>query len=169
MTNEDSQEFEVFFKQNLVFRDVEYPDVSTFFRRIADLLEAKGYVQPTFYQAIAEREANYPTGLQTASVGVAIPHADPVNLKKPFISVVRPKDPIEFSPMGGSQNDPKVKASIIFVLGVTRDGLQVKVLQKLMAMLSDERLTKALLHAESDRRILEIIERFFIDTKASVS
>ncbi|TGA98440.1 PTS sugar transporter subunit IIA [Sporolactobacillus shoreae] len=168
MANEDVQEFDVFFKPDLVFRDVEYPDTSVFFRKIADVLEEKGYVQPTFYQAITKREENYPTGLQTASVGVAIPHADPVNLKKPFISVIRPKNPIEFSPMGGSQDDPKVKAELIFVLGVTRDGLQVKVLQKLMAMLSDESLTDALIRAGSDRETLKIIETFFTGKKATV-
>lgn len=167
MSRDDQQEFEIFFKKDLIFRDVEWADAATFFRRITDILMEKGYVKNTFYQAITEREKNYPTGLQTASIGVAIPHSDPVHLKKPFISVIRPENTIEFLPMGGLEG--KIEAKLIFVLGVMRNGLQVKVLQKIMYMLSDQTIIDALLHAESNQKILEIIKGFFVDRKTSIN
>lgn len=158
-------EFDQFFKRDLVFRDVDFKDAAAFFRWISDTLEKLDYVQPTFYKAITEREANYPTGLLTASTGAAIPHTDPANIRKPFIAVVRPKNPIAFSPMGGSPDDEKIQAKIIFVLGVMRNGLQVKVLQKLMSLLSDRTVMEQLLMSEDDGQILEMIKSSFKETQ----
>ncbi|MDN3954795.1 PTS sugar transporter subunit IIA [Sporolactobacillus laevolacticus] len=153
--------FDMFFKNDLVFHDVDWVDTADFFHKISENLERGGYVAPTFYGAITERELNYPTGLQTASIGAAIPHADPVHIKEPFIAVIRPTHSIAFAPMGGSPDDEKIQAKIIFVLGVMRNGLQVKVLQRLMGMLSDEAVIHQLLQASNEDEILRIIKNSF--------
>ncbi|MDD9147740.1 MULTISPECIES: PTS sugar transporter subunit IIA [unclassified Sporolactobacillus] len=163
---EDNLTFDLFFKKDLVFLDAEWADAADFFKKIAGFLERGGYVKQTFYKAITERERNYPTGLQTASVGAAIPHADPVHIQKPFIAVIRPKQPIAFAPMGGRPDDQKIQAEIIFLLGVMRNGLQVKVLQKLMGMLSNESVIDELLHTSSDEQVLQIIKKSFAAEQA---
>lgn len=157
----DTSEFELFFKQDLIFRDVDWKDSTELFDKISTILEDKGYVYSTFHKAIKEREKIYPTGIQTKSIGVAIPHTDPKNIKQAFISVVRPKKSIGFSPMGGSSDDEQIQAKLIFVLGVKRDGLQVKVLQKLMEIFSNEDIINNMLHAQSDRELYEIIRNSF--------
>lgn len=153
-------EFEVFFKPDLIFRDVDWKDRTELFDKISTILEEKGYVYSTFHNAIKEREQKYPTGIQTQSIGVAIPHTDQENIKQAFISVVRPTKPIEFSPMGGISNEP-IKAKLIFILGVKRDGLQVKVLQKLMEIFSNENIINSMLQAESDQELYKIIKDAF--------
>lgn len=153
-------EFEVFFKSDLIFRDVDWKDRTELFDKISTILEEKGYVYSTFHNAIKEREQKYPTGIQTQSIGVAIPHTDQENIKQAFISVVRPTKPIEFSLMGGISNEP-IKAKLIFILGVKRDGLQVKVLQKLMEIFSNENIINSMLQAESDQELYKIIKDAF--------
>ena len=64
-------------------------------------LRAGGYVADTWLDAIRERERAYPTGLACQELGVAIPHADPCHIIKPYIAVVRPKTPVAFEPMAG--------------------------------------------------------------------
>ncbi|MFT8708330.1 MAG: PTS sugar transporter subunit IIA [Sporolactobacillus sp.] len=159
---ENEVTFDMFFKKDLVFLDVDWADTNEFFHQIDDLLKQGGYVAPTFYQAITEREQNYPTGLQTVSVGAAIPHADPIHIEKPFIAVVRPSQPIAFAPMGGSPDDPKIQAKLVFVLGVLRNGLQVKVLQQMMALLSDETVIDQLLQANTNDELLHIMKQSFV-------
>lgn len=147
------------FNKDLVFLDYEVTDRNDFFTKISKLMFEKGYVTTSFYEAITTREGNYPTGLQTETIGVAIPHTDPENLKKPFIAVIRPKKEIEFEPMGMTEG--LVKAKLIFVLGVLRDGGQVKVLQKLMYMLMNETAVNKLLNANENENVIEIIDEFF--------
>ncbi|MFX3616635.1 MAG: PTS sugar transporter subunit IIA [Sporolactobacillus sp.] len=158
---ENNLTFGMFFKKDLIFRDAVWADTENFFKEISNSLEQGEYVASTFYEAITTRERNYPTGLQTASVGAAIPHADPIHIKKPFIAVIRPVRPIAFAPMGGSTDDEKIQAKIIFLLGVMRNGLQVKVLQKLMAMLANEVVINELLQATSDEQVLRVIKDAF--------
>ncbi|MCI1858409.1 MAG: PTS sugar transporter subunit IIA [Sporolactobacillus sp.] len=161
-------EFARFFTSNLIFCDVTFEDTAAFFRWIATTLEQSGYVRPTFYRAITEREANYPTGLATATGGVAIPHVDPEHIRKTFIAVVRPQLPIAFAPMGGSPGDEPIQAKLIFVLGVMRGGLQVQVLQKLMGMLADRATMDRLFAAENKEQILLIINDSFKNPKGAM-
>jgi PTS system galactitol-specific IIA component len=159
---EKDETFHVFFKKNLIFHDVDWGNTTNFFNTISDILERGGYVEKSFLEAVLKREQDYPTGLQTISVGAAIPHADPIHIKEPFIAVVRPTKAIQFAPMGGSTDDEKIDAKIIFVLGVKRNGLQVKVLQKIMAMLSDKNVIDQLLHASTNDQLLEVINKSFL-------
>lgn len=147
------------FNKNLVFLDYEVADRNDFFIKFSKLMLDKGYVADSFYEAITTREERYPTGLQTTTIGVAIPHTDPENLKKPFIAVIRPKKEIEFEPMGMTEG--QVNAKLIFVLGVLRDGGQVVVLQKLMNMFMNETAVNKLLNANGKENVIEIIDKFF--------
>jgi PTS system galactitol-specific IIA component len=152
--------FEIFFKKELIFRDVDWKSSSELFQKISTKLEQSGYVAPTFYRAISRREQEYPTGLQTTSLGAAIPHTDPMHIKKPFIAVIRPAKPILFAQMGGDSSQ-KVSAAIIFILGVMRNGLQVKVLQKLMGLLSDRQKIQDLMTAVNNMQILNQLKAVF--------
>ena len=48
--------------------------------------------------AVGAREEVYPTGLATASCGIALPHADAEHIIRPFIALVRPASPIPRTP-----------------------------------------------------------------------
>ncbi len=55
-------------------------------------------------------------GLACQELGVAIPHADPCHIIKPYIAVVRPKTPVAFEPMVGMGDT--VGARLIVNLGL---------------------------------------------------
>lgn len=124
------------FKPELVFFDLEAADRHDLFRQLGAALASQGYIEDTWYEAIVERERNFPTGLQLEAVAVALPHVDPVHLKKPYIAVIRPRMPIVFEGMAGIGGD--VPAELIVNLGLTghAEG-QVAVLQALMNVFLD--------------------------------
>ena len=125
------------FTPELVFFDFEAKDRFEFFNKMSEILVEKGYVKDTWLDAILTREKNYPTGLQFEHIAVALPHVDPENLIKPYIAVIKPKEPIVFEGMAGIGGD--IPAELIVNLGLTghAEG-QVAVLQALMGVFMDE-------------------------------
>jgi PTS system galactitol-specific IIA component len=67
---------------------------------MANRLIDKGYTKQSYLQAVLNREKEYPTGLPTNGVGVAIPHADTKYVLKPGIAVATLKSPVKFNVMG---------------------------------------------------------------------
>ena len=105
------------FKPELVFFDFEAADRFGFFKKMEAVLLEGGYIKDTWYAAITTREKNFPTGLQFETISVALPHVDPEHLIKPYIAVIRPKDPVVFEGMAGIGGD--IPAELIVNLGLT--------------------------------------------------
>ena len=124
------------FKPELVFFDFEATDRFEFFKKMEAVLLEGGYIKDTWYDAITTREKNFPTGLQFETISVALPHVDPEHLVKPYIAVIRPKDPVVFEGMAGIGGD--IPAELIVNLGLTEHAEgQVAVLQALMGVFLD--------------------------------
>lgn len=124
------------FKPELVFLDFEAVDRFDLFKKLGNALAAQGYIKDTWYDGITAREKSYPTGLAFESVAVALPHVDPEHLNKPYIAVVKPKEPIVFEGMAGISGE--VPAQLIVNLGLTaHEEGQVVVLQALMNVFLD--------------------------------
>lgn len=117
------------------------------------------FIETTYQQALKEREREYPTGLQTPSFAVAIPHTDPSHIKKPFIYVIKLMNTVTFGQMGTT--DEFVNAKYAFFLGFDKGEDQLKLLQNLMAMFMNEDVM-AELETECNRAgILETVTNFF--------
>ena len=80
--------------RELIQLDWDVADQTEFFDKMAEKLEKLGYVKDTFAEAIKTREAKFPTALPVEPYPVAIPHADPQHIIKPFIACTRLKNPI---------------------------------------------------------------------------
>ena len=93
------------------------------FARAGKLAIDSGWAREGFIQALTEREARYPTGLHTAGVEVAIPHADPEWTLQPGMVVCIANPPVPFQPMGG-------------LGGEVQDGWQLLSLQPRSAVVS---------------------------------
>lgn len=124
------------FKPELVFFDVAAADRFALFKTLEEALSAQGYIKSTWYDGITTREKNYPTGLAFETVSVAIPHVDPEHLLKPYIAVVKPREPVAFEAMADPGSE--VRAQLVVNLGLTAHAEdQVAVLQALMNVFLD--------------------------------
>lgn len=124
------------FKPELVFFDFEATNSDELFEKLANELAPYGYIKDSWLAGIKKREETYPTGLAFETVSVALPHVDPEHLNKPYIAVIKPKEPIAFRGMAGIDGD--VPAQIVVNLGLTaHEEGQVAVLQALMSVFLD--------------------------------
>ena len=71
-------------------------------------------------QALKDREAEFPTGINTGEKGVAIPHTDVSHVNKKGIAIATLKQPVEFVEMG--TDDEYVNAQVVFMLAVDEKG-----------------------------------------------
>ncbi len=122
-------------KPELVFVDIDAEDTEDLFRQMQVRLDSMGYIKDNWLDAMLERERNYATGLQTPTIGVAIPHADNC-VNKAYIAVIKPVKPVTFQPMGGIGDE--VEAELVINLGIMREGGQVEMLQALMRIFMDD-------------------------------
>lgn len=147
------------FDSNLIFRidtvDKGKTDVLCF---LADRLEEGGYVKDSYKEGILERESVYPTGLFTGSVNVAVPHTDSVHVKEDAVIVGVLSQPILFKAMEDSQKD--VAVSIVLMLALKEPHGQVKMLQKILALVKEQETLKELLRMRDVNRIYESISAY---------
>ncbi|HEX2980449.1 MAG TPA: PTS sugar transporter subunit IIA [Anaerolineaceae bacterium] len=103
-------------------------------------VEAK-WAKPGFVEAVLAREEKYATGLHTAGVEVAIPHADPEWTIDPGMVIGVCDQPVVFQPMGGLGGD--VHARFIFLLAIPDAEAHISFLQALAGFIEDgERLSE---------------------------
>lgn len=145
-------------KPELVFFDFEADDRFDFFKKLGEKLKEGGYVKDSWLDAILEREKNYPTGLQCMYAGVALPHVDPQQLNKPYIAIIRPKEPIEFEGMAGTDC---VGAQLIINLGLlTHDFDQVAVLQAFLGIFIDDAASADIMSQTTPEGMIETVVKY---------
>ncbi len=79
---------------------------------------------------MCQRELEYPTGLPTSGVGIAIPHADACHVNQEAMIVGVLKEPVDFIIMGS--RDDRVQAQLVFMLAIKDSKMQLDMLKRLM-------------------------------------
>ena len=121
---------------------------------LADQFMLEGVGTEQFGESILKREAEFPTGLNTETVGIAIPHTDSDKVLIPQIGFMRLKTPVTFKQMG--DNSP-VAVKLIFMLALRKSEDQLKMLQTLMALFQDSQKVDRLLRISDKQEFLKIM------------
>lgn len=114
-------------------------DQDQLLKNIYDHLLEKGYVKGNFLSHIIEREHNYPTGLDTSTLGddlpnIAIPHTEGEFVNKRLIVPVALKEPVIFHNM--IKPSEKLSVHFLFMLLETNPDGQAKLLSQVMTFLA---------------------------------
>jgi PTS system galactitol-specific IIA component len=142
------------FRSETITLDVTAASQDDLFRLIAEKLQGLGYVNSGYLEALTNREAIFPTGINTLVCGLAIPHTESDYIKKQGIAFVRLNETIRFKEM--ISNDP-VDVKLLFFLLVKNKSEQVKFLSDLMGKFSDDTFLTALLVGKDESEILETL------------
>jgi len=134
------------FIKNLLLDNLEV-NQEELFKLAAAKLFREGYTRKSYLEALIKRESVFPTGLRTKSVGVAIPHCDPVNIKKDGILVARLNKPVLFRQMGDFET--RVKVYLVFFICSTGSQEQLKDLRELMALFQDKDYLDLVYHSKN--------------------
>lgn len=112
-------------------------------RTLAGRLVETGYVNEGFGQDVWDREQEFPTGLPTEPVGVAIPHADPDHVIKSAVCMGALTEPVSFTQMGLDASQ-SVEALLVFMLAIKEKEKQVVMIQQLVEMIQNPTLLTSL-------------------------
>jgi len=127
-----NQELESLIPQEFVLVGLDASDKSEAIQLLANLFLHEGYVKDTYLNAVLTREKEFPTGLRTMDVHVAIPHCDVGHCLKPGIAVGILSAPVQFFEM--ATYDQIVDTEIIFLLAITEPEHQVVWLSRLVTL-----------------------------------
>lgn len=141
-------------EENLILLDTQATDRNDALSQIAEHLHKDGFVKASYREAIINREANFSTGLQTATIGVAIPHTDAEHVNTAKIAVARLQQPVTFEQMGDGQ---PVAVEMIFMLALKEPHAQLTMLQNLMTMFQNTEVMNQLIHAKTPTAVLAIL------------
>ena len=132
--------------RNLVFLHQEAASREEIIGRLALALQEEGYIGPSYADAVLEREAEYPTGLPSEGVYVAIPHAFSGDVYKTGVAAAVLDTPVEFVNMGDP--DELLPCSMVFLMcNAEGSDSHIDDLQEMMGMFSEPELLMKLFEA----------------------
>jgi galactitol PTS system EIIA component len=124
-------------------------------RTLAQKLHAGGYVGASFEGHALARERQSPTGLPFPGVAVAIPHAEPEDVSRPAIAIASLAKPVLFRQMGAPGIELWV--SLVVMPALTAKEQAAGELSRLITLLQDEALRRALVAAETSAALYETL------------
>lgn len=142
-------------ESNLIMLDVNATTSVDALTQVAKLLWENGIVKETYPDAIIQREISFPTGLQTTTVGVAIPHTDPEHVNESKMAIARLNSPVQFKQMGDGTD---VQVQLIFMLALEESHSQLTMLSGLMTMFQDSNTMNELLTVSDTSKIINILK-----------
>jgi PTS system galactitol-specific IIA component len=124
-------------------------------RALAALLLAAGRVKPSFEAAALARERRSPTGLPFPAIAVAMPHAEPEHVVTPGIAVASLAAPVSFRQMGSP--GVRLDVSLVVMPALTAKEQAMAELSRLVELLQDESLRRALTGAASGAAMCQLL------------
>ena len=147
-------EYKEMFVPSLIQLAVDVKNKEEAFLIAAQRLEKMGYVNENYLNGLIAREREFPTGLITKYLNIALPHSECEYVEKPFVFVMQLKNPIYFYQMGDNQ---EMTVENLFFLGIKEPKEQVGLLQSLMALFMDEKFVKAFIEAREAQVIYQLV------------
>lgn len=142
-----------------VFANLEAESSDQVIETLAKSLLDQDRVISSFGEAVKAREVEYPTGIPSGEITVAIPHTDVKYVKQASLAFATLKNPVAFKNMGDKSQELNVQ--IVVMLAMVEPHSQVTVLQSLMSLFQEQDYLKELLAIESQNDLYESIEKYF--------
>lgn len=137
-----------YFKKN-------FSNQTDFFTFADEFLRSKNVIDTKFLEMITKREAEYPTGLVTMTIPVAIPHTDFDHVFKDSILICSFDESIPFRRMDNP--DEEIRVELAIMLLISKKEKHMDALVDLMKLLQSPSLTQ-LKSAGSLEECLKILE-----------
>ena len=142
-------------REELVLLDVEGGTRDEVLYQIAKVIMDKGIAKETFYDALLQRENDYPTGLPIGEINIAIPHTYPEHINEIAITIATLKKPVLFRNMG--DKDEEIPISVILCLTMKKLDDNVKLLPSLMGFFADEDNLRQLLACKTPKEVIALV------------
>lgn len=129
-----------------------YSDV---FKELGQTMIDKGYANENYIEGLLERESNFPTGIPTETIGIALPHTDASFVKESKIGLLVLENPVKFGVMGGDGEETDVK--IVFLLGCSEGNQHLQALQNVIELIQDANFVEKIVSLKSKDEAYELL------------
>lgn len=145
----------MFLRKELIEVDLKAADAQEALRLLSAKLVAEGLVKDTFPEAILEREKVFPTGLPASAFDIAIPHCASENVNQTSMAVAVLAESVEFLEMGSPEIT--LHPQVLFMLAIKDPKKQIETLQKLMGIIQDADLLRAIKAARTADEVFDLL------------
>ncbi|WP_195854439.1 PTS sugar transporter subunit IIA [Aerococcus tenax] len=149
----------MYLDNDLIFLNKQFDKRDEALEFLSKKLLDNGCVNSGYYDAVVEREKNFPTGLQGHEFGFAIPHTEADFVKTSQIAVLTLSKPIIFQNMDGSGDVP---VNLIIMLALKPGNEQLEFLQKIMGLFYDEHAISEIIHSVDIEEVKNKFKEFKI-------
>lgn len=122
--------------EEAVLIDEAFSSKEGLLKRLTDVLYKNNIVKDTYFPSLIKRENESPTGLETYSTGIAIPHSEPEHVIKDTVGVAILNEPIKFHDMVNPKKE--INVYVVFLLVFTHGSKHLNYLQRIMEFLRKE-------------------------------
>ena len=140
----------------LIVTELEAETSTDVFEKLGGIVAKEGYAKDTYVQALIDREAEYPTGLDANGIGIAIPHTNVDYVNKSGTAIAKLTKPVTFIAMG--TDDEEVEVELVFMLAVKDPKSHLAKLQTIIMMIQDPAFLTKLKEANTVDEIIETIK-----------
>lgn len=160
MGNGDQDGCQIIFNEDLIQLGIAASSNEEAMIQLSQNFVKNHYVKKTYPEALVSREREFPTGLLTKSIGVAIPHTDSKHVNKGSLGIGTLKHPVMFKTM---DTGSPVRVSVLFMLAITHPSAQLKMLQKVIEVIRDERALLNIIQSKSKKEVIRIVQPFLVN------
>lgn len=150
----------VIFDESLIVKLDDFKTDKEVLSKMVDHLYGKGYVKEGYKQAILEREVEFPTGIFTGGINVAIPHADVNFVNQASIAIGILDKPVKFHVMDEPENEIDVR--LIIMLALKESHGHIEMLQKVVNLIKNQESIKEILSSKDLKQVYEIISGYLL-------
>lgn len=146
------------FDERNIIVNLQAEDSKEAIEKLVRLMDKNGYVKKEYYNNVVAREQEFPTGLPTESVRVAIPHANSDAIISSGIAVALLQKPVIFNNMANP--DEEINVEIVFLIANADKSEQAKDLQSLMKCFSDGETLSKIYSSTTPYEVVEVLKKF---------
>jgi len=141
--------------KDFIVIDKNFKNTQELFEHVSHILVKQNIVDGGYSRSLIDREKEYPTGLDTGKIKIAIPHGDSKMVKKEVLVVAVAKKPVAFREMGNPQR--VVMADIIFFpLAKSR---QAKFLAKLLNNIKNSDILNHIYYSRDKKEVCRLLKK----------
>ncbi|MFW5956355.1 MAG: PTS sugar transporter subunit IIA [Halorhabdus sp.] len=141
--------------------DLESDTAEAVLEELATYAYEQGYVEEAYVDALLERERDHPTGLRIEReenpFGIAIPHADPDDVREQAILLGLPEETATFRSM--DDKDKEIDINVVVLLLVTETDGYSAFLSNLTMLFQDDEFAQMVVEKDADGIVELILER----------
>lgn len=137
------------------FRIKSYDNWKMYLEEMSEMLISQGDAIEGFKEAMISREENFPTGLETMSLPVSIPHADKKYVKTEMIDVTLFEKPVMFHRIDSPEEE--IGSYISFMLLLKESHAHMDVLRELSQLFQLEKFAD-IIHVKSQEELISFLK-----------